>query len=252
MTLPAFTALQWAMAVIAALCVGLSKSGFPGVSMITVLLMAELLPARESTGVVLPLLICGDFLAVSAFRHHIRWPYILRTLPPTVAGITLGFLLLKLPLHDSFFRILIGSIIFALVILQVARNRLPALDSEIPAGGPAALGTGIACGITTMVANAAGPVMAIYLVAMRLPQFDFVGTAAVFFLIVNLIKLPFSFKLGLINPHSLALNLILLPAVAAGVFSGRKLVGRLPRRAFESLILILAALAAIKLIIDGI
>jgi hypothetical protein len=239
------------MAVIAALCVGLSKSGFPGVSMITVLLMAELLPARQSTGVVLPLLICGDFLAVSAFRRHIRWPYVWRTLPPTLAGIILGFLLLKLPFHDSFFRILIGAIILALVLIQVIRNRLPSLDAEIPAGGPAALGAGVACGITTMVANAAGPVMAIYLIAMRLPQMDFVGTAAIFFLIVNLIKVPFSSALGLINPHSLALNLILFPAVTAGVFSGRKLITRIPRRAFESLVLILAALAAVKLIFDG-
>ncbi len=220
--------------------------------MITVLLMAELMPARESTGAVLPLLICGDFLAVGAFRRHIRWPYVWRTLPPTVGGIVLGFLLLKLPLHDGFFRLLIGAIILGLVLLQTARNRLPSLDAEIPPGGPAAMGAGIACGITTMVANAAGPVMAIYLIAMRLPQFDFVGTAAVFFLIVNLVKVPFSTALGLVNPHSLSLDLILCPAVGAGVFAGRKLVARLPRRGFEALVLILAAAAAVKLITEAI
>jgi hypothetical protein len=221
--------------------------------MISVLLMAELMPARQSTGVVLPLLICGDFMAVGTFRRHVRWPYVRRTLPPTVAGIVLGFFLLKLPLHDGFFRILIGGIILALVVLQTARNRLPSLDTKVvPAGGPAALATGVACGITTMVANAAGPVMAIYLLAMRLPQFEFVGTAAVFFMLVNLIKVPFSSALGLISPHSLSLDLVLVPAVAAGVFSGRKLIAHIPRRAFESLVLILAAAAAIKLIIDGI
>jgi uncharacterized membrane protein YfcA len=251
MPLPAFTPLQWTLAVIAALCVGLSKSGFPGVALITVLLMAEIMPARQSTGVVLPLLICGDFLAVGTYRRHIRWPYVWRTLPPTVGGIVIGFLLLKLPFPDGLFRLLIGAIILALVLLQAARKRRPSLDAEIPSGGPAALGAGIACGITTMVANAAGPVMAIYLIAMRLPQFDFVGTAAVFFLIVNLIKVPFSSALGLINPHSLLFNLTLFPAVAAGVFAGRKLIARIPRRAFESLVLILAAAAAIKLIIDG-
>jgi uncharacterized membrane protein YfcA len=252
MLLPHFTPLQWTLAAIAALCVGLSKSGFPGVAMISVLLMAELMPARQSTGVVLPLLICGDFLAVGAFRRHVRWAYVWRTLPATVAGIFLGYRLLKLPLSDSFFRVLIGATILALVLLQVARSRLPALDKERPAGGPVALGAGVACGITTMVANAAGPVMAIYLLAMRLPQFDFVGTAAVFFLLVNLIKVPFSSSLGLIGPHSLSLNLVLFPAVAAGVFAGRKLIAHIPRRAFEALVLILAAAAAIKLIIDGV
>ena len=252
MTLPAFTPLQWTMAAIAALCVGLSKSGFPGVAMISVLLMAELMPARESTGVILPLLICGDFLAVGTFRRHVRWPYVWRTLPPTVVGIVAGYLLLKLPLHEGFFRILIGVIILALVLLQAVRSRMPSLDKEVPAGGPAALGAGFASGLTTMVANAAGPVMAIYLLAMRLPQYEFVGTAAVFFMVVNLIKAPFSIALGLISPHSLSLNLVLVPAVAAGVFAGRKLLAHIPRRAFEALVLILAALAAVKLIIDGI
>jgi hypothetical protein len=191
--------------------------------------MAELMPARESTGVILPLLICGDFLAVGTFRRHVRWPYVWRTLPPTVVGIVAGFLLLKLPLHEGFFRILIGVIILALVLLQAVRSRMPSLDKEVPAGGPAALGAGFASGLTTMVA-----------------------TAAVFFMVVNLIKAPFSIALGLISPHSLSLNLVLVPAVAAGVFAGRKLLAHIPRRAFEALVLILAALAAVKLIIDGI
>ena len=252
MILPLFTPLQWTLAAIAALCIGLSKSGFPGVAMISILLMAELMPARESTGVILPLLICGDFLAVGTFRRHVRWPYVWRTLPLTVVGIVLGFLLMKLPLHEGFFRILIGGVILAMVLLQIARMRLPSLDQEVPAGGPAAWGAGLASGVTTMVANAAGPVMAIYLIAMRLPQFEFVGTSAVFFMLVNLIKVPFSLKLGLINPHTLSLNLMLAPAVAAGVFAGRKALAHIPRRAFEALVLILAAVAAIKLIIDGI
>jgi len=138
------------------------------------------------------------------------------------------------------------------VLLQVARSRMPSLDKEVPAGGPAALGAGLASGVTTMVANAAGPVMAIYLIAMRLPQYEFVGTSAVFFLVVNLIKVPFSSALGLISPRTLSLNLVLCPAVAVGVFAGRKLLAHIPRKTFESLVLILAAAAAIKLIIDGI
>jgi len=256
MILPAFTPLQWAMAAVAALCIGLSKGGFPGIAMISILLMAELMPARQSTGAILPLLVCGDFLAVSAFRRHVRWPFIWRVLPATVAGILLGYLLLKLPLGDGFFRILIGAVILALILVQAARRRMPALDEGAAVEDSAAMravavGTGIVCGITTMVANAAGPVMAIYLIAMRLPQFDFAGTAAVFFMVVNLIKVPFSSALGLINPGSLSLNLLLIPAVAAGVFCGRHLLKRIPRRAFEALVLLLAAAAAVKLIVDG-
>ena len=251
MTLPPFTSLQWTLAAIAALCIGLSKSGFPGVAMISVLLMAELMPARESTGVILPLLICGDLLAVGSFRKHVRWPYIWRMLPATVAGIALGYGLLKLPLREGFFKLLIGGVILALVILQAVRMRKPSLGRELPAGGPVAMGAGVACGVTTMVANAAGPVMAIYLIAMGLQQFDFVGTSAVFFLIVNLVKVPFSVSLGLINPHSLSLNLVLIPGVAAGIFAGRALLAHIPRRAFEILVLFLAGASAIKLMIDA-
>jgi uncharacterized membrane protein YfcA len=252
MLLPPFTPPEWTMAATAALFIGLSKSGFPGVAMISIVLMAGLMPARQSTGVILPMLICGDLMAVGTFRRHVRWPYVWRTLPATLGGIVLGFFLLKLPLSEGFFRVLIGVVILSLVLLQTARTFLPSIDKEIPAGGPAALGTGIACGVTTMVANAAGPVMAIYLIAVRLPQYEFVGTAAIFFLIVNLIKVPFSVALGLIGVRSLSLNLVLVPAVAAGVFCGRAILSYIPRRAFEILVLVLAAVAAVKLIIDGI
>ncbi|HEX4085542.1 MAG TPA: sulfite exporter TauE/SafE family protein [Chthoniobacteraceae bacterium] len=252
MTLPPFTPLQWILAAIAALCIGLSKSGFPGVAMISVLLMAELMRARVSIGVILPLLICGDVLAAGSFRKHVRWPYIWRVLPVTLAGILIGYWLLKLPLREGFFKVLIGGIILALVILQGIRMRKPSLGRELPPGGPAAIGAGVACGVTTMVANAAGPVMAIYLIAMGLAQFDFVGTSAIFFLIVNLVKIPFSLSLGLINARSLSLDLVLAPAVAAGIFTGRALLARLPRRAFEILVLFLAGLSAVKLMIDAI
>ena len=257
MALPLFTPLQWTLAAVAALCIGLSKSGFPGVAMVSVVLMAGLMPARQSTGVILPLLICGDLMAVGAFRRHVRWPYVWRLLPATLAGVVLGFFLLRLPLSEGFFKVLIGAVILILVLIQAARTYLPSFDCKIPASGSPALiamvasATGVACGITTMVANAAGPIMAIYLIAMRLPQYEFVGTAAVFFLLANLIKVPFSGGLGLIGPRSLSLNLVLVPAVAAGILCGRTILARIPRRLFESLVLLLAALAAVKLMIDG-
>ena len=250
--LPPFTPLQWALAVLSAVCIGLSKSGFPGVSMISVVVMAALLPPRQSTGVILPMLICGDLMAVQAFRVHARWPYIYwKTLPATVAGIYIGYLLMKLPFRDGFFKILIGAVILALVILQAARKRGKVPEEEAKPGGPVALGIGVAAGITTQIANAAGPVMSIYLLAMRLPQYDFVGTMAVFFLVVNLIKIPFSVNLGLIGRDSLYLNLVLLPAIAAGAIAGRTILKRVPRAAFEWVVLALAGIAAVKLIVDG-
>jgi uncharacterized membrane protein YfcA len=108
---------------------------------------------------------------------------------------------------------------------------------------------GVVVGFVTLVANAAGPLMAIYLVAMRLPKMQFVGTAAVFFMALNLFKVPFMAGLGLITVQSFKLNLILAPAVLSGALAGRWLLVRINQRLFERLVLILSAVAGILLII---
>jgi uncharacterized protein len=103
-------------------------------------------------------------------------------------------------------------------------------------------------GINTMVANAAGPVAALYLIALDLQKMQFVGTVAWLFLVINLAKVPLSAHLGLINLPSLWLNLMLTPAVVAGLFVGRLLVGLIPQRVFETLTLWFAVVASIRLI----
>src|SRR5690606_20548904 len=107
---------------------------------------------------------------------------------------------------------------------------------------------GVLAGFTTLVANAAGPMMAVYFLAMRLPKMDFVGTGAVFFLIINLFKVPFMVNLGLINAASFTLNLWLAPAVIGGAWLGRKLLVRIDQRAFENIALALSAVAGLKLL----
>jgi uncharacterized membrane protein YfcA len=106
----------------------------------------------------------------------------------------------------------------------------------------------VLAGFTTLVANAAGPLMAVYLLAMRLPKMDFVGTGAVFFLLLNLFKVPFMVHLGLITPASFTINLLLAPLVLAGAWFGRKLVQRIDQRAFENIALTLSVIAGLKLL----
>lgn len=247
MALEDFTTTEWLLAAIAALCVGLAKSGLAGVGLITVLLMADVLPARESTGAVLPLLICGDIFAVAVFRKHAQWRQIWRLLPPTLVGIVAGYFLMQV-LSNRAFRPVIGTIILVLVILQFSRKRNPGAFDHIPHARWFAWLMGGASGVTTMLANAAGPIATLFLLAIDLPKFQLVGTSAWFFLIVNVVKVPFSTHLGLINPNSLTLNLVLIPAVAAGIFVGRHLVGIVPQRVFEGIILFSAAAASIRLI----
>jgi hypothetical protein len=107
---------------------------------------------------------------------------------------------------------------------------------------------GVLAGFTTLVANAAGPLMALYLLAMRLPKMEFVGTGAVFFLLLNLFKVPFMVNLGLITTDSFGVNLALAPAVWLGAWAGRKLLRRLNQKFFENLALGLAAVAGLHLL----
>ena len=98
-----------------------------------------------------------------------------------------------------------------------------------------------------MLANAAGPVMALYLLAVSLPKWELVGTSAWFFLVINVFKVPFSYNMGLINSESLAINAALAPAVLPGMWLGRWLIQRISQRIFDSLLLTLTGIFALRL-----
>ncbi len=209
--------------------------------------MAEVLPARASTGAVLPLLICGDALAVGVFRRHAQWRFIWRTLPPAMVGVIGGFYLMqKIP--DAIFRPVIGWIVLSMVLLQFLHRLRPDVLQNVPHSRWFGWLMGGWSGVTTMVANAAGPVMTLYLLAVNLPKLEFVGTGAWFFFVINLFKVPFSYQQGLINGGSLAFDLVLVPGVLLGIFAGRKLIGIVPQKVFELLLLGFAALAALRLV----
>lgn len=100
-----------------------------------------------------------------------------------------------------------------------------------------------------MLANAAGPIMAIYLLACRLPKMELVGTGAWFFFVVNVTKVPFSAGLGLIDAQSLLLTLVLAPLVVCGAVFGKWLLVRINQRMFEALLIAFTVLAAVRLLL---
>ncbi len=245
--LPSLSLVEWGFAILAALCIGLSKGGFAGVSLVTVLILARIFPPRESTGILLPLLICGDIFAVLVYRQHAQWPQIWKMLPPTVLGVIAGFVLMKY-IPDRRFSPIIGWIVLCMTLLQLLRRFRPELFQRVPHTRRFAWGMGATSGVTTMLANAAGPVMALYFMAIELPKLAFVGTSAWFFLMVNVIKVPFSAQLGLIHGSSLLFNLVLIPVVALGIGLGRVLMSVVSQRLFEILVLIFTTAASLRLI----
>lgn len=245
--MPDFSASQWALAVFAAVGVGISKSGFPGVLLLHVLIFAFLFGARASTGVVLPMLIVGDLLAIGRFHQHVRWEYLWRTMPPALVGIGVGFFLINW-LNDASYAPVLGWIILGLTAMHVLRVQSPSFADRMPSGHFYAWSLGILAGITTMLANAGGPVMTLYLLAMGLSKMEFTGTIAWFFFVINVIKVPLSAGLGLIAPETLLFNIVLIPAIVIGSFIGRWLLHQISQELFNGLLLTFAAIASLRLI----
>ena len=239
--------VSWVVAALSAMMIGVSKTGLPGVGILAITWMATVIPARASTGLILPMLIAGDVIAVALYRRHAVWSHLLKFLPCAAAGVLIGWKALA-HVNDRQLRPIIGGIILAMLALNYWRQRLSGDDAPIPRGWWFAVAMGLFAGITTMMANAAGPIMIIYLLAMRLPKVEFIGTSAWYFLLVNLFKVPLSANLGLITLESLRFNLMLLPALAVGGLLGVRLARRIPEKAFNAVVEVLAVIGAAMLL----
>ncbi|MCR9296527.1 MAG: sulfite exporter TauE/SafE family protein [bacterium] len=227
--------------------IGVSKSGFAGVSMLHVLVFAFVFGAKDSTGALLPMLVIGDIFAIAFFGKQVQWKQVSRLLPPTMIGVLIGTGLMDY-MPEAVFRPTVGCIILALTCIQILRTWRPKLFDHVPHMWWFAWGLGLLAGMTTMMANAAGPVVALYLLAVSLPKLELVGTSAWFFLIVNVFKLPFSFSLGLITTRTLAIDFALAPGILLGMLLGRWMVHRIPQKWFDSLLLLFTAVASLRLI----
>jgi hypothetical protein len=241
-----FSGWSWTLMAISAFFFGMSKTGIPGVGLLGVVIMATALPAKMSTGIVLPLLVLGDLFAIRYYHQTAEWRLLVRILPCAALGVAAGAVAMH-HTSDVQLRPIIGGISMGMLLL----NRLRLLqnkDAPPPALGWFSVVMGLIAGVTTMMANAAGPVMALYMLALRLPKLAFLGTAAWAFLLLNLFKLPFSAGLGLIHPHSLMINLCLAPLLVAGALIGIRVARRIPEKPFAILVEAMAFAGAIMLL----
>lgn len=260
--LPALTTTAWILLmVVAALC-GIAKTALPGAATIAVALCTMVLPAKESTGAILLMLMTGDLLAVWSYRRDADFRMLRRLVPAVLAGVGAGALFLHLASNDSTRR-LIGAVLLLLVAITLAQRRSAsrAPDDASAAreepGAPAAPAAGSRsarliygglAGFTTMVANAGGPVTSMYFLACRYPVKAFLGTTAWFFFLVNLVKLPLSVSAGLVNPATLTLGALCAPIVIVSALAGRRLADRMDQRVFEPIIIVLTIVSALPLL----
>lgn len=239
-----------------ALLVGLAKTALPGAGTLCVAIFAAVLPARESTGALLLLLLIGDLFAVWMYRHDVDWRTLRRLIPGVLVGMAVGAVFLGFSTDDAVRRV-IGTILLVMLGLTLWRRRTrrrqtaatPDSATGQDPGRAARYGYGTLGGFTTMVANAGGPVMSLYLLSMRLNVTAFLGTAAYFFFAVNLAKLPFQIGFGLLDASLASISAVLVPLVVIGAFAGRKIARHIPQKSFEVIVLALTAVGAINLLI---
>ncbi|MGL6194836.1 MAG: sulfite exporter TauE/SafE family protein [Thermoguttaceae bacterium] len=232
---------------VAAFCTGISKSGVPGCGMLGVVIMAMAFgsQAKLSAGAVVPLLIVADFLALPYYYRSCDWTKIRLLALPVLVGFAIGAVVLNM-VDDRVFGVTLGVFVLVMTALELLRTRLG--WNDFPHAVWFAWVMGSLGGASTVIANAAGPVMIVYITSLGLSKEKMMGTITVFFFLVNVTKLPIVTSLGLVSGQSLLFDLCLVPGVLVGSFVGRRIYLLIPERFFAPLVTILNILAAVMLI----
>jgi uncharacterized protein len=231
----------------AALCIGLSKAGLAGTATLNVVLMAQVFGAKPSVGLVLPLLIVADLMGLYVNRGGGSWRSVWRIAAPAMVGVIIGWRMLD-HIDNALARPIIGWIIIGLLLFKLVLDAWHRSLELMTQHHVFAWLMGLLAGIVTMLANAAGPVMTVYLLSQRLEKKELLGVFSRYFLFVNLFKVPFSTNLGIINKASLLTNLCLLPGVVMGILLGWQILKRLPQKPFEWTLFVLTFLAAVWMV----
>jgi uncharacterized membrane protein YfcA len=240
--LPSLPWWVWLVLAVCALLIGFSKTAIGGVAMLAVVLAAVVLPAKDSTGVALVMLLVGDLVAVWTYRHNVDWKLIGRLVVPVLVGIGLGAVFLNW-VDGPVLKRTIGVILLILLVIGLWPDKLAVHRSGV------GMAYGGLAGFTTMVANAGGPPMNLYLLAARYDKWRFLGTTAWFFFAVNLTKLPVSIGLGIVRADTAILAAVLAPLVLVGTWLGRLTITRIEQRTFDRLVTVFVAISALYLVL---
>jgi uncharacterized membrane protein YfcA len=231
--------------------IGLSKTAFGGLGLVSAAILANFIPARESTGVLLILLITGDLFAIKLYFKHVEWKLIRSISGPVVVGILGGVLFLAFT-GDAELRKTIGAIIVTLVLLFPVAQRLQSGDHAPLLRFPNAIknSLGTIAGFMSMVANSGGAPMSIYLLLNKNSKMTFLGNSAWIFFLINLFKVPFILALGILSLNSLDYLLPSMPAVVLGTLVGKKLISRVNMVWLQRVTLLGALLAGLRLLLS--
>ncbi len=237
---------DWLLLWICAMLVAVAKTGIAGVYNVVVPLMAIVFGGKASTGVLLPILIMGDLFAVGYYNRSAQWRHVLRLIPPALLGVILGTWVGD-RVSEATFQILLASVVLIgiglMIYLEVRKVK------AVPEHRGFGISMGLLAGFTTMVGNVAGPIVAVYMLSMRLPKNEFIGTTAWFFLLVNLLKLPFHLLVwDTISAASLRLDALMLPGIALGALIGVRIVKLISETFYRRFVIVTTVASALLLL----
>ncbi len=242
------TYMQWVVIALSALCVGMSKTGVQGIMLMIVPLLAMAFGAKESTGIILPMLCMADIMAVVYYKRIADWKIVAKLLPTAILGFFLAIGVDSLVSHGQFRQLMGWTLMMALAVMMW--SEIFGKENRWMKKWWYTAIFGLMGGFTTMIGNAAGPVMSVYLLSMRKEKMEYIGINAWFFLVVNLLKIPLQvFVWDNITWNSLQLNLLMLPIIGIGVLIGVGIVKRLPEKVFRRFIQVVTILSVILMII---
>ena len=240
--------MHWGILFFCALLIGMAKTGVQGITIISIPLLAMAFGAKESKGVILPFLCIADVFAVIYYRQTAKWKYVFRLLPAAIAGLFVAIVVDKFIPHEAFKHLLGFCIFLGLAIMIWGEFKNPNENTITDKWWYSVL-FGIMGGFTSMIGNAAGSVMAEYLLSMRMPKLAFVGTNAWFFLVINYLKIPLQvFAWDNISLFTLTLDFICIPIIFVGALLGIWFTKKLPDKAYRIFVIVMTLISTLAMI----
>lgn len=233
-----FSLSMWLLVILSAVMIGMSKVGVSGIGTLVIPIMAFVFGGMPSSGLVLPMLIMADVFGVIYYHRSTHWKTVLGVLPWAFIGILVGWFVGKNISSEQFKQLIGLLVILSLAVMFWMEFRKKKSAEIVPHKASVAIPFGVMGGFSTMIGNAAGPIMSVYLLSKNLPKKEYIGTAAWFFFIINLSKLPLQiWGWHNITTKTLVFNLMLLPAIAVGAYLGIKIVKLFPESMYRWFVL---------------
>lgn len=239
---------DWILSLLATFLLGMGKSGLKGLGAVIVTLMAIVFGGKASTGVLIPMMILADVFAVIYYHRHTQWFFLKKLLPMMIVGVLVGVWLGNF-ISEVLFKRIMAVFILLSVLVMIWMDRTKTF--KVPKHWAFSSFMGLLSGVTSMIGNLAGAFTSVYLLAIRLPKNEFIGTAAWLFFIINVFKLPFHiFSWETVTASTLQTNLLLSPAIALGFVTGVKVVKRINNYWYRKFILIVTGGGALFILLN--